>query len=276
MTGAVYRGFTQDELDLAYDNRRAVPEHARFREEWTRRSEALYARTRCERDLAYGPAPRQRLDFFHCGEAGRPTFAYIHGGYWQWNEKEMHAFVGEGLLARGVNVAQIEYTLAPGARMDQIAEEARMAMRWLLPHLASQFGASGRLVVGGHSAGGHLSAIALEVPGLDGGLLISGLYELEPIRLSYLNAPIGMDAAEAQRNSPQRRSPARVPTIVTVGDAELPELRRQSAEYAAYLRERGVPVEALPLPGDDHFTVLERLAARDGTLCDRVVRMLGA
>lgn len=276
MTAAVYRGYTQDELDLAYDNRKAVPDHARFREDWARRSEAVYAGTRCDRDLAYGPAPRQRLDFFHCGAAGRPTFAYIHGGYWQWNEKELHAFVGAGLLARGINVAQIEYTLAPGARMDQIAEEARMAMRWLLPHLASHFGASERLAVGGHSAGGHLGAIALEVPGLAGGLLISGLYDLEPIRLSYLNAPIGMDADEARRNSPQLRTPASVPTIVAVGDAELPELRRQSAEYAALLRSRHVPVEEVPLAGDNHFTVLERLAASDGALCERVARMLAA
>jgi acetyl esterase/lipase len=275
MASTVYRSFTQEALDQAYDNRRAVPGYVRYRDDWARRSETVYARVRCERDLAYGNGPRQRLDFFHCGAAHRPTFAYIHGGYWQWNDKETHAFVGEGLLARGVNVVQVEYTLAPAARMDAIAEEARMAMRWLLPRLA-QFGASDRLAVGGHSAGGHLSAIALQVPGLAGGLLISGLYDLEPIRLSYLNAPIGMDAAEAQRNSPQLAAPPRVPTLVTVGDAELPELRRQSAEYATHLRAHGCPVEEIPAPGDDHFTILERLAAADGALCTGVVRMLEA
>jgi arylformamidase len=270
---AVYRHFTQDALDEAYDNRRAVPDYARYREGWAKRSEAVYARVRCDRDLAYGQGPRQRLDFFHCGADGRPTFAYIHGGYWQWNEKEPHAFVGEGLLSRGVNVVQVEYTLAPNARMTDIAEEARMAMRWLLPRLP-QFGASDRLVVGGHSAGGHLSAIALEVPGLAGGLLISGLYDLEPIRLSYLNAPIRMDADEAQRNSPILHTPLRVPTAVTAGAAELPELRRQSAEYAAYLASQGVPVTEVAAPGDDHFSILERLAAPDGALCEAVMRML--
>lgn len=274
MTAAVYRHFTQDALDLAYDNRRAVPGYMRYREDWARRSESVYENVRCNRDLAYGPGPRQWLDFFHCGRSGAPTFAYIHGGYWQWNDKETHAFVGEGLLARGVNVAQVEYTLAPAARMDDIAEEARLAMRWLLPRLASQFGASDRLVVGGHSAGGHLSAIAQQVPGLAGGLLISGIYDLEPIMHSYLNAPIRMELAEARRNSPMLAEPPRVPTIVTVGGAELPELRRQSAEYAAHLRARGCPVEEIPLPGDDHFTVLERLAAQDGPLCDAVVRLL--
>jgi len=276
VTAAVYRNFTQAELDLAYDNRAAVPDHPRFREDWMRRSAAVYERTRCDRDVAYGAGPRQRLDFFHCGKPNRPTFANIHGGYWQWNDKEMHAFVGEGLLARGINVVQLEYTLAPAATMDQIAEEARIAMRWLLPRLVTQFGASDRLAVGGHSAGGHLSAIALEVPGLAGGLLISGLYDLEPIRLSYLNAPIGMDAAEARRNSPQFRTQASVPTLVTVGGAELPELRRHAAEYAALLRSRNVPVEEIPLPGDNHFSVLDRLAAADGVLCEAVVQLLDA
>lgn len=275
MAATVYRHFTQDALDLAYDNRRAVPDHARYREDWARRSEAVYGRARCERDLAYGEAPRQRVDFLHCGAPGRPTFAYLHGGYWQWNDKETHAFVGEGLLARGVNLALVEYTLAPQARMDRIAEEARMAMRWLLPRLGPQFGASDRLVVGGHSAGGHLSAIALQVPGLAGGLLISGLYDLEPIMHSYLNAPIRMDLDEARRNSPRLAVPPQVPTLVTVGAAELPELVRQSAEYAQHLRAHGCPVEEVEAPGDDHFTILERLAARDGALCEAVVRVLG-
>jgi acetyl esterase/lipase len=274
MPATVYRDFTQDALDRAYDNRRAVPDYLRYRDDWAKRSESVYARLRCERDLAYGAGARQRLDFFHCGTPGRPTFAYIHGGYWQWNDKETHAFVGAGLLARGVNVVQVEYTLAPAARMDEIAEEARMAMRWLLPRLAPQFGASDRLVVGGHSAGGHLSAVALQVPGLAGGLLISGLYDLEPIRLCYLNAPIRMDEAEARRNSPIHAVPPRVPTMVTVGAAELPELVRQSVEYAAYLRANGCPVEEIAAPGDDHFTVLERLAAPDGVLCEAVVRRL--
>jgi len=276
MAATVYRHFTQEALDQAYDNRRAVPGYARYRDDWARRSEAVYTRTRCDRDLAYGDRPRRRLDFLHCGAPGRPTFAYLHGGYWQWNDKETHAFVGEGLLARGVNLVLVEYTLAPEARMDDIAEEARLAMRWLLPRLGPQFGASGRLVVGGHSAGGHLSAVALQEPGLAGGLLISGLYDLEPIMHSYLNAPIRMDADEARRNSPQFAGPPRVPTIVTVGAAELPELVRQSTEYAQHLRAHGCPVEEVPLPGDDHFTVLERLAARDGALCDAVVRLAGA
>ncbi len=274
MPAAVYRHFTQEALDHAYDNRRAVPDYMRYRDDWTRRSEAVYAGVRCDRDRAYGAGPRQRLDFFHCGAAGRPTFAYIHGGYWQWNEKETHAFVGEGLLARGINVVQIEYTLAPAATMTQIAEEARMAMRWLLPRLVPEFGASDRLAVGGHSAGGHLSAIALEVPGLAGGLLISGLYDLEPIMHSYLNAPIRMDLDEARRNSPIARPPAKVPTVVTVGAAELPELVRQSHEYAAYLERSGCPVEGIDCAGDDHFTVLERLASADGVLCAAVAKML--
>jgi acetyl esterase/lipase len=274
MSVTVYRDFSQEALDQAYDNRRAVPGHARYREEWTRRSDAVYARVRVERDIAYGAGPRQRLDFLHCGAAGRPTFAYIHGGYWQWNDKETHAFVAAGLLAQGVNVVLVEYTLAPAARMDAIAEEARMAMRWLLPRLAPQFGAAQRLAVGGHSAGGHLSAIALQVAGLAGGLLVSGLYDLEPIQCSYLNDAIGMDRLEARRNSPLLAPAPQVPACVTVGAAELPELRRQSAEYAAHLRAGGSAVEEIAAPGDDHFSILERLAAADGALCAAVLRLL--
>jgi arylformamidase len=268
MSAPVYRQFSQAELDAKYDNRAAVPHHPAIAAERAERSRALYARARCDRDIPYGTDARQRFDFFHCGNANRPTLAYIHGGYWQWNDKEPSAFIAEGLLARDVNVALIEYTLAPVATMDAIVGEIQSCTRWLLAHLKSQFGAAGQLIVSGHSAGGHLTAIALEVPGVHAGIAISGLYDLEPIRLSYLNAPIRMSQEVAHRNSPVHRTPGNAPCVVTVGGAELSELVRQSTEYAGFLRSKQRNVQELVLPGDDHFSILEHLARPEGVLAN--------
>lgn len=266
MTQPVYRNFNRSQLDAAYDNRAAVPRHLEYRKDRDERSHTLYARTRCDRDLRYGPGDRQRLDFFHCGKPNRPTLAFIHGGYWQWNDKEPHAFIAEGLLAREINVSLVEYTLAPRATMSEIVAEIQSGTRWLLPRLSTEFGASDKLIVSGHSAGGHLTAIALEVPGVHAGIAISGLFDLEPIRLCYLNEAVRMSPDAARLNSPMHRTPGAPPCIVTVGGAELPELVRQSVEYAAYLRGKGRDGRELMLPGEDHFTILEQLARADGAL----------
>lgn len=271
----IYRGMSQQALDDAYDNRKAVPDHARYRAEREPRSQAVYARYKVDRDERYGSGARQRLDFVHCGRPDRPTLAFIHGGYWQWNDKEPHAFVGAGLLERGVNFVNVEYTLAPAARMTDIVNEIQTCMRWLAPRLASRYGASDRLVVSGHSAGGHLTAIACEVPGVHAGVAISGLFDLEPIRLCYLNEPIRMTADEARQNSPMARTPGAAKCVVAVGGAELPELVRQSREYADYLRRHGRATTLLEFHGDNHFSVLESLARADGVLAQTVLELAG-
>lgn len=274
MSQLVYRQFNQAQLDAAYDNRAAVPRHVEYRKDRETRSLALYARERCERDLRYGAGERQRIDFIHCGTPRRPTLAFIHGGYWQWNDKEPHAFIAEGLLGRSVNVVMVEYTLAPAATMDEIVAEIQSCMRWLLPRLTTQFGASDKLVVSGHSAGGHLTAIALEVPGVHAGVAISGLFDLEPIRLSYLNEAVRMTPEVAHRNAPMHREPGTAPCAVTVGGAELTELVRQSTEYAAFLAGKQRKARELIVPGDDHFTILERLARADGVFTNEVLKLL--
>lgn len=269
----VYRDFSQHALDAAYNNRAVEPRLAEIKADWEQRSLALYARAKVARDLAYGPGARQRLDFFHAAHPGRSTVAFIHGGYWQMNDKEPHSFLAEGLLAHDVNVALLEYTLAPAASMTAIVAEIRAAIAWLVPRLGPQFGANDRLVVSGHSAGGHLTAMVAGQNGVTGTLPISGLFDLEPIRLSYLNEPLEMDLAEASANSPMVLPLPEAPATVAVGDAELPELVRQSREYAAHLVAAGRPAKELLLPADNHFSILEQFARPDGTLCQEALRL---
>ncbi len=261
----VYLEFSQAALDAAYNNRAAERGLDALKDNWEHRSKAIYAHARVDRDIAYGTAPRQRLDFFHAGEVGAPTVAYIHGGYWQTNDKEPNAFVAEGLLAHGLNVALIEYTLAPAATMTGIVAEIRAAIAWLVAHTAG-LGAGQRLVVAGHSAGGHLTAMASGLPGVSAALPISGLFDLEPIRLSYLNALLKMGFEEAGANSPMRLPMPEVPVTVAVGAAELPELVRQSDEYTVALLTAGRTARQVKVPGATHFTILEEVARPTGVL----------
>ncbi len=266
---ALFRGMDRAALDAAYNNTAAVGQAARDRHVagWAARSDAMRATAPARIDLAYGDGPRQRLDVFSCRAPGAPTLVYVHGGYWQMNDKEPYAFLGEGLLAAGFHMALVEYTLAPAARLDQIVAEVRRAVGWVIDHAATLGGDPARVFVSGHSAGGHLTAMAMDDPRVAGGIAISGIYDLEPIRLNYLNDKLGLDAPEALRNSPIRHLPPRAaPLVVTVGLGELPELVRQSEEYAAAWRARGLPGRYLPLAGHDHFSILEELARPGGAI----------
>lgn len=263
----LYRGMERAELDAAYNNRAAVPAYGKIAEQRSEQSLKLRAARPGRFDVRYGHSPRERLDFFAAPAPRAPILAFIHGGYWQTNDKEPSSFLVEGPIAHGFSVALIEYTLAPEADIERIVGEVRRAIAWLGAH-AAELGGDGRLYVSGHSAGGHLTAASLDVPGVAGGLAISGLFDLEPIRLCYLNEKLRLTEESARRFSPLRHLPARMPSlVVAVGAAELPELVRQSADYAAALSSRGLPVRYLPLAGHDHFTVLDELARPDGALC---------
>ena len=265
----LYRQFDRKALDAAYNNTEAVGQVRRdqYVADWTARSDAFRARHGGRLDLRYGAEARQRLDIFPCGAADAPTVVYIHGGYWQANDKEPYACMGEGLLPAGWNLALVEYTLAPAARLDAIVAEVRTAVAWLIEHAKEHGGDPRRVFVAGHSAGGHLTAMAMEDPRVAGGVAISGLFDLEPIRLCYLNDKLRLDPAEAARNSPLLHLPARAaPLVVTVGLGELPELIRQSVEYAEAWSQQGLPGRYLPLANHEHFSILEELARPEGAI----------
>jgi acetyl esterase/lipase len=187
----------------------------------------------------------------------------------------MYSALAEGAVSHGLNVAVVEYTLAPEARMDRIVGEVRRAISWLHEHLGDYGADPGRIYVAGHSAGGHLTAMAMPLGEVRGGIAISGVFDLEPVRLSYLNEKLGLDEAEAQRNSPMLNFPPMAgPLIVTYGTAELPELCRQSIDYAQARAGRGLPGHLLPIDGADHFTILETMARPDGELMQALLSLV--
>ena len=244
--------------DADWNNAAAVGNSAEIVAGWEARSARLRAHHKTSMDLRYGPAERNRIDFFP-GREDAPLLAFIHGGYWQARSKEVFSFIAEGPLAWGMNVALIGYTLAPQKRLDGIVAEIRAALDWL----DEKYGI--KLLVSGWSAGGHLTAMAMNHPAVKAGLAISGIYDLEPIRHCYVNDKLGLDEAEARRNSP---GPTAKPLVLAYGADELPNLRDQSENYARRLGR-----EAMALPRHNHFTILEELASPQGALTG-VVRTL--
>ena len=268
-----WRKLTQEQLDLGFNNTIHVPETPAIVAGWDELSAAMRARHPQYLDLRYGPRERNRIDVLKANTGG-PTLVFIHGGYWQTRAKENFTFCAAGPMAHGINVALIGYTLAPDATLDQIVDEVRAAIDTLVGELPTLGGDPEQIVVSGWSAGGHLSSMVLGHPRIKAGLLISGIYDLEPIRHSYLNAKLELDEATSRRNSPMAQ-PGGVnkPLVVVAGSGELPLLRKQSADFAAHRATYGLPVVYEEIPKANHFTMMDELASPSGRLTTLVRRL---
>ena len=270
---AVYRGMDRAALDAAYDNTAAVKNSALLLADFDARSRQLREDMPQHLDLRYGTAERNRIDYFAGAKHG-PVLIFIHGGYWQMRAKETFSFIARGPLAHGIHVALPGYTLAPAITLEGIVAEVRAAVRWIAQHARDMGGDPTRIIVSGWSAGGHLTAMMMDEPGVSGALAISGIFDLEPVRLNYLNARLGLTANDARRLSPLMNLPKRsTPLMLACGSTELPELQRQSEAYASARAQAGLPGRLARLPLLNHFTILEELARADGVLTNLVCEL---
>jgi len=286
MAAPVFRDYDQKALDAEYNNRVKVKNAM----DWMARAGGESARTRAELplrfDVPYGAHHAERLDIFPATRPGpAPVHVFIHGGYWQRMDKADFSFVARGLGPAGAATVVINYGLVPSIDLDTLVRQCRAAVAWVHRHAIEWGGDPGRISISGHSAGGHLVAMllatdwpALDVPAdvVKSGCAISGLYDLEPIRLCYLNQVLALTPEVAQRNSPVLLAPSRAtPLILAVGGAEGPEYHRQTDALAAAWRTRGVPIEVMDLPGHDHFSIVAELESPFSSLARAIQTQMG-
>ena len=256
---------SQAERDTAYNNTAACPDGPAYVAALREESLAMRAAHPAHLDLAFGPTQREAWDLFPNAEAGAPILVFIHGGYWQRNDREGAAAVMKGALATGWSAALPGYTLGPDATLTTIVRQIDAALTWLAAN-GPAHGLGGPIVVAGWSAGGHLAAMALAHPAVHAALPISGLFELGPIRDTYLDEKLHLTDAEVATLSPQRLPMPDKPMSVAYGSAELPALvanSRNLHERRAAAHLAGVLV---PVAGADHFTVIDALRAPGGSL----------
>jgi len=196
----------------------------------------------------------------------------IHGGYWQRLDKSQFSYIAEGFVNAGVTVVVLNYSLAPEVGMDEIVQQSRAALAWIWRHALDHQCNPNRIHVCGHSAGGHLTAVLAATNWLTFGqdlpqnlikgiCAISGIFDLEPIRLCYLNAVLGMNATVSKRNSPIYDLPQKgMPLILAVGELETDEFHRQTQTYAECWRSKGFPLEVIQMAGLHHFSIVDELA----------------
>ncbi|NXP09468.1 KFA formamidase, partial [Thinocorus orbignyianus] len=247
-------------------------------------------------NIPYGDGDREKLDIYFPAEPhdAFPVLVYIHGGYWQCLSKDESGFAAPPLVSQGVALVAVGYDIAPEGRccpaepvpalvvprcppdppalcpghMDAMVLQVRRSLAFLV----RQFHGFSGVYLCGHSAGAHLAAMVLATdwseyeatPDIKGVVLVSGIYDLKPILLTYVNDALNMSQEVAQRNSPMLCIPPVVPksceVLVAVAQHDSPEFRRQSQEYGQALRAAGWSVSLLDLAGVDHFDIIEKLS----------------
>jgi len=270
--------------EVEYNNRARVPEHPQIFAQWTRDGAAYREETskdgRAEIGLKYGPSPRQTIDLFKPrGEADGPLALFIHGGYWRSLEPASFSQMARGMNAHGVTVAVSGYDLAPQVSIGQIIEQTQQACLYLWKRFKK------RIMVSGHSAGGHLAAcmVATDWKALDGdapadlapvGYAISGLFDLAPLLHLATNSDFKLNEAEARRISPLfwPVPKGRVLDAVVGGD-ESAEFLRHSKSIADGWRAKGAETRYEAIPGKNHFTICDPLTDPDSAMTKRAVEL---
>jgi arylformamidase len=270
------------DYEVEYNNRARVPEHPEIFARWERDGAAYRAEAgaegRAEIGTKYGPSPRQTIDLFWArgADSNAPLAMFIHGGYWRSLEPSSFSQMARGLNARGVTVAVPGYDLCPQVTIGDIIAQSQAACIYLW----RRFGR--RIMVSGHSAGGHLAAcmvatdwkaIERDVPAdlAPMGYAISGLYDLTPLLQLATNADFKLDEAEALRISPLFWPiPAGRVLEAVVGALESSEFLRQSKVIADGWRERGAQTRYEEIARSNHFTVCDPLTDPDSSMVGRL------
>jgi arylformamidase len=271
--------------EAEYNNRARVPEHAQIFERWTRDGAAYRDEAskegRAELSLKYGSSPRQTIDLFKpkSGDANAPLVLFIHGGYWRSLEPSQFSQMARGMNAHGVTVAVSGYDLVPQVSIGSIIEQTQAACLYLWKKLGR------RIMVSGHSAGGHLAAcmVATDWKKLDAtapadlapaGYAVSGLFDLDVLTHLAANAEFKLDAAEARRISPLFWPLVRGKVLdAVVGALESPEFLRHSKTVADDWRERGAQTRYEAVPGLNHFTICDPMEDADSAMTNRMVEL---
>src|SRR5215475_7331239 len=264
---------SRDERDAAYNNTNAVKNSAELNAAREAKS-AVFRMAHPEHlDIPYGPRERNKWDLFPAKDANAPCLVFIHGGYWQRNSREMFASLIGGPYARGWAAALPGYTLAPDASLAEIVAEINAALDWLAAN-GPAHGIKGKIVLSGWSAGGHLTAMCLGHPRVSAGLAISGIFELGPIRDTYLDEKLQLTDLEIEQLSPLRLPMVEKPLAITYGSAELTALVNDSRNLHAARAAAHLPGVLIPVAGANHFTIVHELRDADGVLTRHLMTLI--
>jgi len=287
MADKVYADYTQDELDWQYNNRERVPNHEEYTSAYAARGEQFIKKAPHVFDIPFGDSPAEVLDVYPAFESDEaaPVLIFFHGGYWYSRHKDDFRYIPAGYAPAGAMVVVVNYALIPDVDLAELVRQCRAAVKWTHNNAAEHGGDPNRLYIAGHSAGGHLTAMmyatdwdqwGVPADAIAGGMAVSGLYDLEPIRLNYMNPTLGFTERTVAEYSPLHLKPTvSAPIIFAVGGAETPEFHRHNKMLFGPWSAAGLACEEIEVPGLNHFTILEDFSTEGRMLNARMRDLMG-
>jgi arylformamidase len=285
MSEAAYKGFSQDELEYQYNPRVSVPEFPELAKVRGAQARKVRESAKSWLNVAYGSSPRETLDIYAADRAGGPVLVYIHGGYWRSGSKEENCNFVPTFTKRGATVVLVEYDLCPQVTVSDIVRQTRAAIAWVFKNIPPYGGDPNRLFVSGHSAGGHLTAMALayewQKEGLPrdlikGAVATSGVYDLDMVMKISIQEQVHMTPEIARQNDPLAHPPlCKCPLVVAVGANEPKGWQQMSEDYFQHCKRHGMKVEYLVEPEANHYTMSEHLLDDARPLTQAMLKQMG-
>jgi arylformamidase len=284
MSEISYKGFRADEMEYQYNPRVSVPEFPELAKVRGAQARQVRESAKSWLNVAYGSSAREALDIYAADRAGGPVLVYIHGGYWRSGSKEENCNFVPTFTKRGATVVLVEYDLCPHVTVADIVRQTRASIAWVYSNITRYSGNPNKLFVSGHSAGGHLTAMALAhdwtkegLPRdlIKGAVATSGVYDLDMVMKISVQEQVRMTPELAKQYSPFLNPPlARCPLVIAVGSAEPKGWQQMSSDYFQFCKESGMNAEYLVVPGANHYTMTEKLLDESNPLTHAVLKQM--
>jgi len=264
----VFRDYTQQELDAQYNQRAWVPHADQIIARMAAASEDVRKKMGFPEEISFGSSELEKLDIY--GGRRKKAFVFVHGGAWQRESRRGSAYGAPPVVAAGASFIVLGFAAIPRVTLAEMAAQVRRGIEWVLGNFSQD------TVVFGHSSGAHLTACALtNIPGIRKAMVVSGLYDLAPVRLSARNAYVKLDDRLEDELSPIRHAARiRFPVTVAWAEKDADEFRRQSREFSVALQKNKLLTEKLEIKNLNHFEIVETLADPASPLCRAALKML--